>query len=56
MFSLTDNKSSVLQLCAGCEIHYHPMVSHDGMQAVNTLERGVLWLIFFFISGEDKVC
>lgn len=54
MFSLTDNKSSVLQLCAGCEIHYHPMMSHDGMQAVNTLERGVLWLIFLFISGEDR--
>lgn len=49
MFSLTDNKSSVLQLCSGCELHNHPMVAHNRMQAVNTLEREVLLLIFLFI-------
>lgn len=54
MFSLTGNKSSVLQLFAGCEIHYHRMISHDGMQAVNTLGSGVLLLIFLLISGEDR--
>lgn len=54
MFSLTDNKSSVLQLFAGCEIRYHPVISHDGMQAANTLESGALLLIFLLISGGDR--
>jgi len=54
MFSLTDNKSSVLQLFAGCEIHYRPMLSHNGMQAVNALESGVLLLVFLLISGGDR--
>lgn len=54
MFSLTNNKSIVLQLFAGCEFHYHPMISHNGMQVVNTLESGVLLLIFLLISGEDR--
>lgn len=53
MFSLTNNKKCPSAF-SGCEIHYCPMVSHNGMQVVNILGSGVLLLIFLLISGEDR--